>query len=380
MKLLVIGDIGIIFTYEYITRVAAKFPDCKTDVLSFCPKNPKNSEREKALNDLGCKIFYQPAYSVLRKVKLFHPLLRVAEAVRYRICKKYDVVNMHFIGIDSWAVPHYVSHDKRVIASVYGSDLLRADKAMLSVLDKVFKRADAITVASKYVRQVISEKFNRQYDDKVKTARYGSDAADFMHRSMETLNKDRCKKENGLPTDKTVILCGYNGSPTQRHLEIIEELKKLPEEYKKQVFLLFQCSYGSAPSYLEKIAESLKNSGFDGKIETEFMQGETLAKFRKSVDLLLNLQPTDVLSATMIEELEAGALVLKGDWLLYPDLDERNAYILSVDKMENLSVKVQSIFEGYSECVCEAKRNNGIWKILSWEDELPTWKRIIFGE
>lgn len=49
MKFLLIGDIGIIFTYEYITEIASKFSDCEIDILSFSPRKQEVAAREEKL-------------------------------------------------------------------------------------------------------------------------------------------------------------------------------------------------------------------------------------------------------------------------------------------------------------------------------------------
>ena len=380
MKLLVVGDIGIVFTYEYILHVASKLPDVHVDVLNFSPRTPKHVEREKELSRIGCAIFYQPKYARLRSHKFLHPLMRLGEAIRYRICKSYDVVHLHYLGVDSWIIPRYTKKGKRVIASIYGSDLLRAGKTMQSVLIKVFARADTITVASRYVQNALSERFQKAFDSKVALVRYGSEAAAYMHQNLDKYAREDCKRGNGLPLDKTIVLCGYNGSPAQRHLEMIRQFKALPAAYKNRLYLLFQCSYGSSEGHLRAIGKELDTCGIDGRIVTQYMRGEDLAKFRNSVDVFLNLQPTDVLSATMIEELEAGAIVVKGDWLAYPDLDERGIYMLSIRQMEELPQIIQYILDNADACRAKAKNNRGIWKILSWQEEYPKWESVIVGQ
>lgn len=377
MKLLVVGDIGIIFTYEYITEIASRFRDCSVDVLSFAPRRESNEEREKKLNELGCNIFYQPRYTLFRKNKLFHPFIRIGEALRYRICKKYDTINIHFPGIDSWAVCHHASEKSRIITSIYGSDILRANETSLGVIKKVLSKSDAVTVASDYIREQVTQKFAGAFDNKVKIVRYGSNAAEFMHETIEKYTRDECKDYFGFSKDKITVLCGYNGSRMQRHIEIIDLVKKLPREYQSKLFLVFQCSYGFDESYNKELSAALTESGLSGVIVTDFMQGETLAKFRKSIDIFLNLQPTDVLSATMIEELEAGAVVVKGDWLNYPDLVKRNVFIRSIPDMERLSAEMIDIIDNFNDECKKAEGNKGIWEILSWKTQYDKWEKII---
>lgn len=380
MKLLVIGDIGIIFTYEYVTEIASKFPNCGIDILSFAPRKEANAQREQRLMELGCRIFYQPSYTLFKKHKLLHIFIRLGEALRYRICRKYDTVNIHFPGVDSLAVCLWASKKARVVTSLYGSDVLRASKKSLGVIQKLLARSDAVTVASRYIRDQVSEKFGARFDDKTELVRYGSNAAAFMSSAIAGTSKPECKAHFGFPADRITVLCGYNGSRSQRHVEILRQLEKLPEAVGKQLFLVLQCSYGFSEGYHKELSQALADSPLEGVIVTDFMQGEVLAKFRNSMDVFLNLQPTDVLSATMIEELEAGVVVVKGDWLCYPDLEERKAYIRSIPTMDALPAELERIVSDFSGEQAKAKANQGIWEILSWEKQYSKWERVLLGE
>ncbi len=379
MKLLLIGDIGIIFTYEYVTEIASKFPDCSIDILSFAPRKETNADREKSLAALGCNTYYQPQYKLFKKHRLLHVFIRLGEMMRYRICKNYDIINIHFPGVDSLSACRWASRNTRIITSLYGSDVLRASNRGLGIIEKLLARSDAINVASSFVKAQISEKFNTRFDEKIEIVRYGSTAAAYMSKAIAKSSKTECKKQFGFPEDKITVLCGYNGSRAQRHIEILKELHKLPDAAQKKIFLVLQCSYGFDAGYHKELSDALADLCLDGEIVTEFMQGENLAKFRNSIDIFLNLQKTDVLSATMIEELEAGAVVVKGDWLCYPDLEERSIYLRSISDMSELSGELNNIVSHYPEEIVKAKSNKGIWEILSWKEQYQKWENIILG-
>lgn len=380
MKFLLIGDIGIIFTYEYITEIVANFSNCEIDILCFSPRKNEFADREKKLHELGCKIFYQPQYKFCRRYKMLFPLIRLGELYRYHICKNYDIINIHFPGVDSVLACWWASSNARIITSIYGSDVLRASTRMSRVIHKVMRYSDVITVASSYVKEQISKKYNKQFDYKMEIVRYGSIATAQMNKSINLMTKAECKKQFNFPEQRITVLCGYNGSRAQRHIEMLTELQKLSKMMQKKIFIILQCSYGLDNEYYKELTDALKRSQLDGVIVTDFMQGDTLLKFRNSIDIFLNLQPTDVLSATMIEELEAGAIVIKGDWLCYPDLDKRNIHMKSISDISKLPNELSSIIDRLDDEQRKAYKNKGICEILSWEKQYQKWKCVIFGE
>lgn len=379
MKVLIIGDLRIIFTYEFITQILYKIPNVEVDVLNFNSPTSLSLERANEIKKHGGNVFFQPQYRWLRPFRLLWPLIRIREAFRYRIVKQYDLVNIHYIGSDSWVVPHYMNNAQRLIVSIYGSDLLKAGSKMNSVFHSLFERANAITVATETVEKNLSKRFQSKYEKKILRARYGSLAAEQIGRCIRTYAREECKNAFSFPTDKITVLCGYNASPAQKHHEIISALSTIHEKMKERLYLVFHCSYGGSPEYIETIQRALDKSGIAGKIVTDYLQGDQLAMFRKSIDIFLNLQPTDVLSASMIEELEAGAIVIKGEWLMYPDLEKKGAWLCSVSDINALGDKICQILNNYESVRSRTSHNIGMTELLSWDNEFPHWHQALFG-
>lgn len=377
-KILLIGDINIIFTYEFVVKILKRIDDCQIDILNFAPLSEKNRLRDEHLRDLGCHIFYQPRYLFLKRRRFFYPIIRILEAKRYYISRKYDIINIHFPGVDSWIVPHIINHKKKLVTSIYGSDFLRANNRTHKVLDKLFKRSDYITVASAYVKEEISKTHAGRYDDKIRIAKYGSIACEEMHYHLANISNVSSKKTFHIPEDKVVILCGYNASEAQRHIDIINECRKLPVDYQNKIHLLFHCSYGGNDKYINKLSDFLNGTGLSFTLCREYMQGERLSIFRKCADIFINVQPTDVLSASMIEEIEAGAICIVGDWLKYPDLDDIGAYTVKIHDITVLSSALLDIINNIDKYIQEtSSKNRDVWKILSWDKDFEIWKDVL---
>ncbi len=379
MRVLIVGDINIIFTYEFIVRVLHRISGIQVDVLNFAPLQEKNRARDEHLRSIGCHLFYQPAYHTLRKRRLLHPILRVFETIRYLKARKYDVVNIHFPGVDSWIIPYIIKDESRLITSIYGSEVLRASKRTFCILKSIFKKSRYITVASSYVEKEISNRTAGVFDRKIRIAKYGSTACEEMHDYLLAISREKSKTALGLPDQKVVMLCGYNASEAQRHIDIINECIKLPDEYRRQLHLVFHCSYGGTTEYISKIESLLQESEMPYTLIREYLRGEKLAQLRKSADIFVNIQPTDVLSASMIEELEAGAICIVGKWLQYPDLDTYGARMFKIDKVSNLHEQIECVLKNLVPFRYEAEQNRGVWEILSWEKGFNNWKDIICG-
>lgn len=379
MRVLIVGNVNIIFTYEFVTKVLNRIEDIQIDILNFAPLQEKNKTRAEHLQSIGCRVFYPPRYKTFRKIRFLHPIIRLSEAIRYLKARKYDVVDIHFPGVDSWIIPYVIKGKTRLVTSIYGSDLLRSSKHTFNVLKSLFKRSDCITVASSYVEKEFSKRTAGEFDQKIRIAKYGSEACEEIHNHLSDLSRESSKKAFGIPPEKISILCGYNASEAQRHIDIINECSKLPDEYRSRIHLVFHCSYGGTEEYIKRIESSLLDTGMPYTLIREYLRGEKLAQFRKAADVFLNVQPTDVLSASMIEELEAGAVCIIGNWLHYPDLEEYGARMIGIDDISCLREPLSAIIEHFDQFQLEAEKNRGVWSILSWEKDFEKWKSIICG-
>jgi len=377
VKVLMIGNIESIFLYEYITEILCSQPNLQITVLSGSHEGQLLPQWKRVLDEQHVNVIYQPKISV-KLGKRIHPLVLFRNFTRYTICEKFDVIHLYGVSKLSFAVAWFAKANANILVSYYGSELLRSDERSLHLQEILLRRADHITIATEYLRKRFTEIYQGRYLQKLQKLGYGTKNADIMQQALSCSGKADCKKENGLPMDRLCIFCGYNGNPAQRHLEIIRELSTLPEEIRRKIHLVFHCAYALTETYREKLERCLAESGLPGTILTEFKTGAPLARLRMCTDIMLNLQSTDAISASMLECLEAGAVVIKGDWLVYPELEARNTYLLSIFSMNQLASTITDVVERFSYYQQQTKLNRGILReLLSWSAKRDDWLQMI---
>ena len=110
----------------------------------------------------------------------------------------------------------------------------------------------------------------------------------------------------------------------------------------------------------------------------DFLVGKDLIEFRNCGDVLLNLQQTDVLSASMMENIALGNLVIKGEWLRYPDLEENNVKLINIESMDNLSSVIKDIVTEPALYHADMNINSDTaYKMISWTNHVPIWRSVI---
>jgi hypothetical protein len=381
IKMLLIGNLNSNFLFEYITEVLVEIPNL---IIHVCAYDTKENTRPDIID--YCKthniyVFYPKKQKIVHFKRLPHPNIYLKSFFRLSICRKYDIINMHSIVTTAPAIALFASKDAWVIASYYGSDLLRAGKFQLYAQGFFLRRVNKITLATDYLIEMFHSLFKGKYDQQVVKSTYGSKNADEVIALNKLVDRVKCKHEFAFPTDKLLVYCGYNGYRAQRHIEIISCLSELDIEIKEKMYIVCHCSYGIDEHYINEIEVGIENSGIEGKVITKYISGNEMAKFRYCADIMLNLQQTDSFSASMQESMGAGAIVIKGDWLVYPEIERRNAFIFSIKNISELPTLLVDIIINFRDYREMSRKNlDLLYDMLSWEPKKELWKKIVLNK
>ena len=81
-------------------------------------------------------------------------------------------------------------------------------------------------------------------------------------------------------------------------------------------------SYGhSDADYEKRLAETIRTSGFEYKVITDYLSMDDVAKLRIATDVYINAQTTDAFSNSVIECIYAEVQIINASWLHYPEID-----------------------------------------------------------
>ncbi len=379
-NVLLIGNLNTVFVSEFISEVLGRIPKIKLQVLNHSSYGKTNQSARQYCDDNGIQVDYAPDSEGKARRRLPHFEILWKNFLRLRLCRKQDIIIVLFVPDNAAAIALFSPKKARVIVGYFGSDLLRANSQRLLSHRFLLKRADVITVSTAYMRSSLSQAYSGHFDSKVSIARFGAKVIDCI-KQLKQLPGSRAvfKREFGFPEEKVLMYVGYNGGKGQQHVPIIHELARLPAVVKNHLYLVCFCSYGiPGEAYLDEIEAAISSSGIAGRIITEYMKGERMAGFRMAADIMLNLQISDAFSASMQEHLEAGTVVVKGDWLKYPELEELGAEVVSIPNLTALPQKMSDLVANYNQYQAMARQNEGlVYRYLSWEKLRETWLGII---
>ena len=290
----------------------------------------------------------------------------------------FDVIHVHYINYEKLlAIKHLRPFATRIICTFWGSDLLRASDKKLQKYKKFFNYVDIITMSTGEMKKRFTSVFGNELESKVKLLRFGISNLAYIH--PDTDNNIETKQFFSIPTEKTVITIGYNGSLSQNHIEVIEALSSLSDEIKSTLYLQLPLSYGLKPEYKILIKKHLDSSGCEYGLIEEFLNDNNLGKLRESTDVFIHAQKTDASSASVQEYLYARKVVYNPVWIQYRDLKDNNVFYFEYNDYDELVKKLESyLHTGLSEQELEniSKNSDIIWNLSSWDSVSKKWEEL----
>lgn len=377
MKILIIGNRKHQFVYNYVNalRGSCLASNLQIDILS------QDKDSKKGSMDGVFDHVYSISTSIpIYRFRVFRILFQIFTLFFFlNRLKNYDIVHVHYLeNIIIWNIFFSKQIKAKLIISIWGSDFLRSSKRKRYMMMRIFDRADQITIASPTVKKQFTDFYDGKYDDKISICQFGLQPLEYIvNTCLEDFNE--AKKEMGLASDKIIITIGYNASRLQRHKEIIKyiELNENLSKYRDKIEFLLPCTYPKNVEYLQSLTLQIAKSKFHYTILSDFLSDDAVAMLRCFSNIFIQLQPTDMLSGSMLEHLAAGNIVITGKWLPYDILDELNIYMLKIERMEQVSTILLSVIENYPEYTRKCDLNkNIVLNNFRWKTVINKWINV----
>ena len=96
--------------------------------------------------------------------------------VRHSEISNTDIINLHYIEPFKVRLVKLIlekNPDIKIIASLWGSDFLRADRKRITICEYVYNKAEIITFNNEDVAEKFDSYFDNKFSEKIKIARFG---------------------------------------------------------------------------------------------------------------------------------------------------------------------------------------------------------------
>lgn len=262
---------------------------------------------------------------------------------------------------------------RKYTVCLWGSDYLKVVGWRAQILSFIASGAEKITIAS----PLAAKRFCKRFKIPTKNML----VMPFMIPNIDELYSVS-KVCRSFSNKRIKVLCGTNGSENQQFDIILHALHMIEDKAYDKLEINFHLAYGVAENVLRMIAEFQGATRYSVVIKRDFLAGRELIDYRMSMDVLIQIQKTDQLSAAMLEHLVQGKPVITGAWLEYSVLDELGVEVEKVDEArpsESLAEKLEKIL---SDSVVHGPDSNGekIINFFGAAVSLARWKNFLLKD
>lgn len=287
----------------------------------------------------------------------------------------FDIVHNHYLSQRDLALGAKLAKRFHAlhVCSFWGSDLMRASTGTLLKMKPYLERCHSVSVHSERNREQIRRVYGDAIADKTTLLYFGQMGYGDIDRVQKNHTRAQCRAHFGIAKDRFVVCVGYSASSAQQQLEVLTAMQQLPDERLNRITLVLQQTYGeNDPDYVARTRELAGRLPCQTVVLTRFMGPEESAMLRLSADLFVLAIKTDAFSASMQEYLYAGACVVKGAWLDYPQLDDMGIRLESFAAFDAVVPLIEKTMDGGLTGLSLQKRAL-FPKLYSWQAVRESW-------
>ena len=348
-KILVVGDANSLFIKQYIESVLIK----NGYQVVLIKEGYVSDSRKQEYNELGV-ILEDRNVGLISKI----PVIRTLFGARVwckRMTKKYgtfSIVHVHGVNNFRGTVGNCMKkYCRKLVISIWGDEILRGSKKRKQSFAKFYNKAEVITTSTSHVYNQFVQEYGDKYKDKLTTCRFGLSIFDKIDEIEEKYTREEILKELGISNfSKITVLVGYNGREQQNLIPLTKTLQGLGDAQLNKIIAIYTFTYGiRSEEYDKELRKELDNLKCEKLFLTEYMNEVQTAKLRCVSDIMLHAQSTDAFSASIQECLYRGTIVFNGDWLIYNELNEIGAKLITFGDYEELQTILVDYLENYDD-------------------------------
>lgn len=372
MRLLFVGNADNPLLVDLALELKRLRVDTVIDIISERPSRHPNA---RAAFDSVRSPAMESRWRSVRGIKFFW-FLSAYRRLLASVDNDYDAVHVFYLsGIWGALTSTVARKGRRLVVTLFGSDVYRTGAIMRPFQRRLLKRAAIITATNADTLAAARDLFGDELS-LGRVVRFGLRPLDIID-ELSSAPRASHKRELAIPEDRIVIVVGTNAARRQHHLEIIAAIRALPASRRSDLFMIVPMTMGGDRSHTEQVIEACADSGMEHRVITGLMTDEELARLRCAADVVIQVQPTDQLSGAMQEHLYAGSVVITGAWLPYDIFREAGVKFWTVSDRSELTHAVMACLDDLEarRHLCTGNREP-IRQLSSWSVNARHWSAL----
>lgn len=354
--------------------------------------NIKSSDRMAALRNIlkykleRRNIFFNLVSLRFRKIKYY--INAEAENIVFgnimkKIFAEYDIFHFHYASPYFLSPMKFVPNGKVKIISIWGSDLFQVSGAENYRLQlEAFNTADLIICNTIEKREIFLSKFGRHLTSKIRIANFGLPEEKFQKIKLcnNSESRIRFRKKMGISPGKFIVVVGYNSSPKQNHVVILNYISRIAADIKDRIHLIIPMTYGTKKgeeNYASEVKSICEKTGCSFTIFEDYLSEDEYFEFNSSTDIRINLRETDSMNTAMLESIAGESIMINGVWHPYGILRRLGIYYFEIEKISELENLIPYLIKNIEAEKVKVKSNpEFLREYFSSERTSNDWEEI----
>lgn len=380
IKYLIIGDANSMHIFNYVkTVLEPQGMEIHLLTLSTLPIRKMYRDYYK---ETGVYVYSiaEKGYRNLEKKDIIHRGIQLLEKIFLMFeVPKVDICHVHSVYKTSLYIIRIFRYKyRKLILSYWGGDIEDITPSVVKLRDRCFKSAVAITVTVKQTKEQFQKLYGHQYDEKLYVCRFATAGLECIRNIQTMMSRTQCRDIYQIPKNKVCVTCGYSAYEEQHQDICLKQIGKLSAELRKKIHVIVPMQYGRFNlEYINRVKKYAKEANVSYEILEEYVPFEKSAMLAIATDIYLHVRDTDAFSNALKEHVYASSIIIKGNWLVYRELDEMHADIKSIDSLEEIP-KVLTKLLREPDCI---KKDivlfDPIYQLYSTQSIAAQWNEII---
>lgn len=320
-----------------------------------------------------------PVIGRIPKVRMWARIC--ANAASLKALGPFDAIHCHYLLVADLALGQVMARQQNapLVATFWGSDLLRAEESALRRMAKGLSQCRRISVFNQEHVERIRQLYGEETAAKTVVLDFGEVVFPCIDKVEAQGGRAAAKAHWGIDENQLVVCVGSSASKAQQQLPALEAIAQLDEATLSRITLILQHTYAHDDIGNErKVQTFAKSLPCETLILTDFLNDMESAYLRCAADVYLHPITTDAFSTSMKEYLYAGARVAYGGWLTYPALSELDLPVRQFADFDALPSLLQDALENRWQPLTRQQRDR-LGSICKWENLAPQWLGL-YGE
>lgn len=377
MRILIIGDLTSIHTFNFIKYTAKSFN--RAEIVACSTMDLGQEVKKEYLS------FYEKEHIVI--VQQSNRFLGGYENLVYcyltiKDMGHFDVCHIHYLSRFAVFLGRSVAKQcGLIVANYWGSDWLRKSDDERKWQKKFLDISDYIVSDSKQICMQLEDYYNGEYNEKLRYIRFKLPILEYIKVNLSIEELINFKHKYRIPDDKIIIVCGYTSTKAHKHVQMIQALEKLNIEEKEKIFAIFPMTYGKDLTYIEMVRKQLETVAFEYLILEDFMETQEIASLRRCTDIFMLMQTSDAYSSTIVEYTYCNTIIINGKWLDYSELEKMGAFYEKVESVENVTERLSYILSNIEEESERFQRNREAAELFQETyDKNELWEELYLAK